>query len=161
MNEMFTIKNAKKLSNRNEMQTKCSEEHGQWRISQFQNLPFFSKCTRSRWPSVLQTSSSPVVCLICFLEAQMATQNFKLTSPLFLKRQYMDSMEVLMIKRITKQLVNLSKLQASWVGDEFMNTSDFWLEGIHLVQTLCSEKPVGHHSRLLLSAYVPESKYFT
>lgn len=43
------------------MQTKCSEEHGQWRISQFQNLPFFLKCTRSHWPSVLQTSSSPVV----------------------------------------------------------------------------------------------------
>lgn len=55
----------------------------------------------------------------------MATQNFKLTSPVFLKRQYMDSLEVLMIERITKQLANLSKLQASWVGDGFMNTSDF------------------------------------
>lgn len=122
------------------------------------------------FPSVQEVAShlysrlprAPWSGLICFLEAQMATQNFKLTSPVFLKRQYMDSMEVLMIERITKQLANSSKLQASWVGDEFMNTSDFWWEGIHLVQTLCSEKPVGHQSRLLLSTYyVPESKYFT
>lgn len=41
--------------------------------------------------------------LICFLEAQMAIQNSKLISPVFLKWQYMDFVEeVLIIERITK-----------------------------------------------------------